>query len=243
MSNAPDPITEALREAPGGRVLDLATGRGIFLETLLGTLDGVEMAVGVDSDARATAAAKAAVADLDERVLIAQMDTRALGFAESAFDTVGIANSLHHLADLDATFAEIRRVVRRGGRCIVSEMFRDDQSPAQQTHVQLHHWAAAIDRARGIIHRETYTLDELLDLVDRLGLEDLDIFTYAATDEDPRDPEMVEHLSANIDRIVEGASGAPDEAALRQQAAELKARVHEVGYHPATQLIAIGRSA
>lgn len=243
MSQAPDPITQTLREESGGRVLDLATGRAIFLEYLLDTLSGIRLAVGADADPQATAASRSAMAKTDVPVYIVRMDAAALGFKDAAFDTVGLANSLHHLPNLDRAFTEIRRTLRPGGRCVISEMFRDDQTPAQKTHVRLHHWAAAIDRARGISHRETYTQAELLDLVDQLDLEELDVFTYAALDEDPHDPETVDNLATAIERLTERALGLSGEASLRRQADQLKVRLRDVGYHPATQLIAIGRKA
>ena len=62
-------------------------------------------------------------------------------------------------------------ILRPGGSLIVSEMYRDDQSEAQMTHVLLHHWWGAVDRMNGIFHNETYLREELVDLVNGLGFD------------------------------------------------------------------------
>ena len=71
-----------------------------------------------------------------------KMDAQEMTFADASFDTVCIANSLHHVADLRRVLAEMARVLRPKGRFIVAEMYCDGQTDPQMTHVLLHHWWA-----------------------------------------------------------------------------------------------------
>jgi ubiquinone/menaquinone biosynthesis C-methylase UbiE len=71
-----------------------------------------------------------------------KMDAQEMTFADASFDTVCIANSLHHVAGLRRVLAEMTRVLRPKGRFIVAEMYCDGQTDPQMTHVLLHHWWA-----------------------------------------------------------------------------------------------------
>jgi SAM-dependent methyltransferase len=166
------------------------------------------------------------------------MDAHRLAFADGAFDTVCVSNSLHHFADPAPVLAEMLRVLRPGGLVIVNEMYRDGQSATQETHVLLHHWWAAVGTVRGEVHRETYRRDEIVRIVEGLGLADLRLVDVADADEDPHDPETIAQLESAIDRYVGLAEGHPD---LQARGEELRARLRDVGVRGATQLVAVGR--
>ncbi len=53
------------------------------------------------------------------------MDAVRIPFADAGFDAVIANHMLYHVADLDATLAEIRRVLRPGGRLYASTIGRD----------------------------------------------------------------------------------------------------------------------
>lgn len=232
-----DPINQALLEAPGGRLLDLATGSGTYLDYLMDILEGVTYAVGVDTTLPALRAARQ---NLEGDAGVAQMNTGTLGFATGAMDTVSMSNSLHHLPDFVTTFIEIRRVLRPGGRFIFSEMFKNDQTAPQMSHVKLHHWAAEVDRALGISHEETYTRDELLVLLSGLDLHDVKIFNYADLDADPLESGKIAKLDKVIDQVKQRAKGLPNEQKLREDGEEVRDYIHNVGFQSATQLVYIG---
>jgi len=230
-----------LNDVSGGQVLDVATGQGGFAGLLAESLKDYRRIIGIDHSQRAISAAQQNAAR--ENVHFVLMDADRLGFADASLDTVSISNSLHHLEHLAGVLAEMRRVLKPGGRCIVSEMYRDGQTPAQLTHVHLHHWWAAVDSALGITHYETYTRQELVDLLTGLGLRNLALHDYADLDSDPRDAQVLKQLDQVIDVYVQRAEGTPTYAALKQRGEELRQRVHDVGFHSATHLIAIGETA
>ncbi|CAG0947905.1 partial demethylmenaquinone methyltransferase / 2-methoxy-6-polyprenyl-1,4-benzoquinol methylase, partial [Anaerolineae bacterium] len=176
-----------------------------------------------------------------DKIHFQSMDATRLDFPDASFDTVCIAYSLHHLENLPQAFAEMLRVLKPGGHFIIGEMYRDNQTETQLTHVYLHHWWAAIDSALGITHRETYTRQNILDRLTNLNLSGWNFHDYADLEKDPHDAEVIKRLDAVLDQYRERAQNTPDAIALRARGDELGARVHAVGFHSATILIAIGR--
>lgn len=233
---APDPRA-VLGAIDGGRVLDVATGTGSFVAFLLDGLRSHDEIVGIDENA---ARAEAFAAGLGDRpgVRFEAMDAHHLAFADASFDTVCISNSLHHFEDPAPVLAEMLRVLRPGGHLVVNEMHRDDQSEPQLTHVHLHHWWAAVGRATGEVHRETYERAAILEIVAGLGLADVRTWDLEDPAEDPHDAATIAELEAAIDRFQERTVDLPD---LRARGEELRARLRSIGAAGATQLVVIGR--
>jgi len=222
----------------GGLALDVATGTGGFVRFLLDGLRDHAEIVGTDANGERAAAFSAAFGDRAE-VRFEQMDAHHLAFPDATFDTACISNSLHHFTDPAPVLAEMLHVLRPGGHLVVNEMYRDGQSETRTTHVLLHHWWAAVNRLRGEVHRETYSRNEIVEIVGGLGLADLRFIDLADPDEDPHDREAAADLEAAIDRYVALADGHPE---LQQRGEDLRARLRDVGVRGATQLVAIGRA-
>ena len=227
-----------LHGVPGGRVLDVATGRGNFVGFLLEGLASHDEIVGIDNDPEAEARFTDAFGDRPG-VRFEQMNATALAFEDGRFDTVCVANSLHHFADPAAVLREMRRVCRPGGSVVVLEMCRDGQAEPQLTHVELHHWWAAIDTLDGKVHRETFPRAEVMGLIASLGLSDLRVDDIADTETDPMSHETAEELDPVIDRYIGLADGHPD---LQARGEELRRRLHDVGFLVATSVFAVGRT-
>jgi ubiquinone/menaquinone biosynthesis C-methylase UbiE len=217
----------------GGRVLDVATGSGGFVHFLSEGLKDYSEIVGLDASPRA-AQAFAQAFNNQPRIRFESGDACQMAFAPASFDMVCISNSLHHFDDPQVVLREMLRVLKPGGKILISEMVSDGQSEAQLTHVYLHHWWAAIDTTNGIVHHETYQRDQLLELVSGLELEDLASFDLSSTTEDAKDPELLEEIGQVIDQYIQRASGHPD---LQRRGEELRRRVSEIGFHAATTLI------
>ena len=77
-------------------------------------------------------------------------DARSLPFPDSAFDAAYLVTVLGEIPDQDAALAELRRVLRPGGRLVVGELFGD---PHMVTHAALVRRASAaglsLDRKLG----------------------------------------------------------------------------------------------
>lgn len=108
-------VLELVGDVRGRRVLDAGCGPGIYAEELVerraevvaidGSVPMVDRAHG-----RLGPRAEVLVADLDER----------LPFDDADFDLVVCALVIHHVRDRGATLRELCRVLRPGGRAVVS---------------------------------------------------------------------------------------------------------------------------
>lgn len=221
----------------GGRVLDVATGRGGYVHELVAGLASFHEIVGIDSDASLGEAFATSFMD-HENVRFEARDALEPGFPDRSFDLASVSASLHHFADPAAVLARIRGLVRPGGRLVICEMYRDGLTEPQLTHVLFHHWVAAIDATRGIVHRETYDRAAIVAILDGLGLRELELADVADLSGDPLDPPTLAQLDAAIDRYVGLAEGHPE---LQARGDGLRRRLHDVGVHGATMLAAIGR--
>ena len=227
---------EILGHLSAGRVLDVATGNGGFIHFLLEGLQGYTEIIGVDNNERAAAAFAESFKE-NPKIHFQQMDAHHLDFPDASFDLVCISNSLHHL-DPGPVLREMKRILRPGGFLLVSEMYCDNQTETQLTHVLLHHWWAAVDTVNGIAHRETYQRRELVEMVDSLGLKDEAVYELSALDENPKNPEILAELEPVFERYIQRAEGHPR---LQARGAELRQRVEQVGFHGATTLLTLGR--
>jgi demethylmenaquinone methyltransferase / 2-methoxy-6-polyprenyl-1,4-benzoquinol methylase len=109
---------DALRRAglaPGMRVLDVATGTGLVARealTLGGTVVGLDPSTGMLGEA------------LRLSVPLVRGRGERLPFGDARFDFVSMGFALRHVADIDALFAEIQRVLAPGGIACILEITR-----------------------------------------------------------------------------------------------------------------------
>ena len=176
----------------GGKVLDVATGNGGFIHFLAEGLKDYEEIIGIDT--------KEGLEEVfDEQfggkpIRYQQMDAAQMEFANGHFDTVSISNSLHHMSDLPGALSEMLRVLKPGGHLLLLEMYCDNQTETQMTHVQLHHWWGEVDRAQGIFHNETFKREEIVEMVAGLGLVEIRMQDLSDSCENSHDPEILETL-------------------------------------------------
>ncbi len=107
---------------PHGRVLELGPGRrGTGLRLALDAF-GAAHADGVELAPASVDACRRAVADLGDRVSVAQGDGERLAAPSSSYDAVFGYHVLHHALDWRAAVAEAARVLKPGGRFLSTEM-------------------------------------------------------------------------------------------------------------------------
>ena len=154
-------------------------------------------------------------------------------------DVVGIGNSLHHIPDLAALLAEMKRVVKPGGLIILSEMYNDGQPKASLTHWILHDIDCTMHTIDGIYHHPTYSKSEILWLARNAGL------TVEKTLCDLiDDPKVVAKLRERIAAVPENLKkyeSNPAHAFLAAEAAWLNEEYEANGVTSAEQLVAFCR--
>jgi 2-polyprenyl-3-methyl-5-hydroxy-6-metoxy-1,4-benzoquinol methylase len=116
------------RVVPGARVLDLGCGDGAFAAALVAAGCAVTMAdVAEEALRRARTRAPGAEA-------VALAEGKPLPFAEDAFDVVWAGEVLEHVADVVGLLAEVRRVLRWGGRVLVTTPWHGRVVVAMDAH-------------------------------------------------------------------------------------------------------------
>jgi demethylmenaquinone methyltransferase/2-methoxy-6-polyprenyl-1,4-benzoquinol methylase len=160
----------------GGAALDIACGSGQLTLELSKRVGDRGRVVGLDFSERMLAVARAANPSIEW----VQGDATSLPFDDSSFDAATIAFGLRNLADPERGLAEMRRVLRPGGRMVVLEFLRPPSGLSGRTYeLYLRH---ALPRLGGWLtgDREAYaylsdtvdtylTGEQLLELVESAG--------------------------------------------------------------------------
>jgi SAM-dependent methyltransferase len=155
--------------------LDVGCGVGHTLRRLA---QRVRLAVGADATPGMLEGARILLAreGIANAVLVTT-PAETLPFLESSFDVATCRLAAHHFADIARAFAEVHRVLRPGGRFVLSDNYAPDEEPLDRfintlevtrdrTHVREHTIAGwrhlleqagfdVTDESRGTIHIET----------------------------------------------------------------------------------------
>jgi len=118
-----------------GDVLDIASGDGVLAELLA---PHSSRYVCIDTSARVVAAASERLRRL-ENVEVREADMHALPFKDGSFDLVVLMHALTYSARPAQAVAEGARVLRRGGRLLLSSLARHEHKAVVETygHVNL----------------------------------------------------------------------------------------------------------
>jgi len=224
----------------GGKLLDVATGRGSFARILMNSFKEYDEILAIDNCDTSKLYEAQNTFD-SENITFICMNGENMEFENDFFDTVSISNSLHHMSRPERVLGEMQRVLKPGGVFIINEMIRDNQTEPQLTHVQMHHWWAAIDTQLGIYHKETYCKNDVLRLAGELNLSTFEIFEHVDSVTDPKDYEKIQYMYKIIDEYCEKAKGLSDYHSFKLQGDIFRKRLSNIGIANATQVIILGK--
>lgn len=244
-------VRSKLRSISGGKVLDVATGPGDYISTMMKALKNYESFVGIDilkEDLQ-----RAEKQFRDKSVTLMEMNAESMEFNDDSFDTVCMAYSLHHLNAIDTVLSEMIRVLKPRGTLIIQEEFRDgNQTEAQKTNLLQHAWDAEIDTLLGQTHKTTFTMHEIKGFLGNLHLEQVEMFETTHPVEclfcedmfKCEDPKRETGISSSIKEIEENLERVKKVAdprsrmKLQEQGEKLKERNRKFGNaHPSVLLI------
>ena len=163
-----DEVARIVAGAPiaGARVLDVGCGLGA-IDVLLVERFGAAHVTGIDVEAPlvARAAARVEAAGMADRISIREVSPGPLPFDERVFDVVFSKDSMIHIPDKPALYAEIHRVLVPGGWMVVGDWFGNGLVPTRA----MREWLDAV----GL----TFTLESIessAKLVAACGFTDVD---------------------------------------------------------------------
>lgn len=256
-SEAPK-IAKRLGSISGGRVLDVATGQGGFVDTLMNTLKDYEFFMGIDnctSHNSAEEMREGRAHFMGRPVEFLKMNGENMGFGDGSFDTVCISYGLHHLDDVDEVLTEMRRVLRPDGRFIIQELYSDgDKTEAQRVDELDHEWCTKIDNLLGITHNKAFTRQRITDFVNRLGLKDLEVFDSGRPVdclfcernwlcEDPKNQAKFHDLIGRVDETYDRMKDYPDpevRTRIKEEGEMIKRSIARSGSEATSYLFIIG---
>jgi ubiquinone/menaquinone biosynthesis C-methylase UbiE len=253
-------IAKRLGSVSGGRILDVATAGGGFIDTLMKTLKDYDSFVGIDYCASATS--KKEMESAKKRfegkpVRLFEMNAEDLKLEDESFDTVCISHSLHHLASIGKVLVEMKRVLKIGGNFMLQEAYCDgDQTEAQKTDELEHEWLARIDSLLGITHNKTLTKQRIMDIASSLKLRELEVFDSTHPIdclfckrkhecEDPKNQATFHKLTQEIDdavRRIENYSDLEIRNRLKEEGERIKETIAKCGSASASYLFIIGKT-
>jgi demethylmenaquinone methyltransferase/2-methoxy-6-polyprenyl-1,4-benzoquinol methylase len=109
---------------PGMRVLDIAGGTGDLARAFARQAGPTGQVILTDINAAMLAAGRDRLLDGGLALPIVQCDAEKLPFADRSFDVITVAFGLRNMTHKDEALAEMRRVLRAGGRLLVLEFSR-----------------------------------------------------------------------------------------------------------------------
>ncbi|MEO6564989.1 MAG: bifunctional demethylmenaquinone methyltransferase/2-methoxy-6-polyprenyl-1,4-benzoquinol methylase UbiE [Casimicrobiaceae bacterium] len=112
---------ESAQLRPGQRVLDLAGGTGDLARLFAQRVGPDGVVVHTDINGAMLTEGRDKLLDAGLILPTVQCNAEALPFADRAFDVVSIAFGLRNVTHKDRALAEMRRVIRPGGRALVLE--------------------------------------------------------------------------------------------------------------------------
>lgn len=233
-----DKLTIFLKQEQPKKILDVGTGGGNFIARLISVYTDFTEIIGIDTSERAIAAAKKGFEKV-EKVDFQVMDGNEMSFEDGTFDMVILSNSIHHLDDMNRLFKEMERVTKKGGILLFSEMVSNDLTNEQHSHLLLHHFAAKLDRLRGMTHNDTLSENEIEDILNQHSSFNLDqswmhYYEKAKT----HFPDDIKELTSIVDRLTTNVT---DEEILNE-AKEIKEYITNNGFDTCPAKVVVMRN-
>ena len=101
----------------------------------------------------------------NSRNFVLQAEAELLPFSDNFFDITGIAFGVRNFETLDNCFSEIYRVLKKGGRFLTIEMFRDTSAGLTRKSFE-YYFKRIVPKVGNLLSSSDYAYDYLFDSVD-----------------------------------------------------------------------------
>jgi ubiquinone/menaquinone biosynthesis C-methylase UbiE len=227
-------------DKPVAHVLDVGCGSGDFIKLLDTTFEGKARLTGIDPGEQWLKEAR--IRFPQEQVEFIRMSGEQLRFEDNTFDVVALSNALHHLENIRQTLNEMKRVVKPGGWLLINEISNGELSPAQENQRMLHHFKSFVDRLHGIAHRETWTPEEILAIIQENELDVVDSFLHLKMKTVNREELFLDDKYRQMASLLEELQGRPEYEQKKELLPLFKERLTKHGFQTAPQLMVIGKA-
>lgn len=224
---------------PIGKILDIGTGNGDFIKLISPDFPGNVHITGIDPSNEALEEARRG--NTSANVEFIRMEAEKMAFPDQSFDVVCLSNAMHHLASTEKTFSEMKRVVKDNGWLVVAEIVSDSLNEAQENQKIWHHFKSYVDRKSGITHKETWTENEVLEMIQSAGILPALTFPFNRMESPETDPEKLKHwinqFAANLAQL----KGHPEYDEKSTLFELFKDSVKRYGFQLARQIVVVGQ--
>jgi demethylmenaquinone methyltransferase/2-methoxy-6-polyprenyl-1,4-benzoquinol methylase len=124
-----------LRGEPGGRILDVATGTADFAIAAARLAPREVVGVDIAEEMLAIGRKKLTARGLSGVISLRKGEAESLPFADGSFDAAIVAFGVRNFESLEKGLAEMRRVLRPGGRLVILEFSRPRRFPFRQIYL------------------------------------------------------------------------------------------------------------
>lgn len=233
---------EKLKEILNGynkpSILDIATGVGSFISIITQLTENYSKIIGIDNNPRAIEAAGKNFEN--PKVSFLLMDAADMKFDKHSFDIVCLSNSMHHMKDINSVINKMAEVVKPNGILLFNEMISDNEDEQRMTHTYFHHFWAEVNRANGIVHDETMTKQEILNVfTNHKGICLKTAWEMQVPDEGDLPDEAYAQLRATLDRSLDAVKDKSNFAYYKETADKLRERLETIGFKSAVQILAV----
>ncbi|MCM1991712.1 class I SAM-dependent methyltransferase [Oceanirhabdus seepicola] len=234
-------LIEKLQTISAGKVLDVGVGRGQFAWIMAENFKDYDEILGVDMNSKMLEKAKNNLSQF--RVRLEQMDGNNIEFDDNSFDTVSIAQVLHHIPSKEEIYqilSEMKRVLKPGGLFIIKEMFSDNHEGAYKITVDFHHWIAEIDGVLGKNHFKTFKKQEIIDIANKLNLNGVEISEFLFDEGIDTSENRLENFTNKIDKRIESVRCHEEFEELKEKGEAIRKRALNTGIGYEKEVIIIG---
>ncbi|MEV0965273.1 MULTISPECIES: cyclopropane-fatty-acyl-phospholipid synthase family protein [unclassified Streptomyces] len=190
MDRLTDVFIERMRVDDSSHVLDLGCGVGGPGLRVVTHTGARVTGISISEEQIKTAARLAAEAGLTGRAVFRHGDAMQLPFEDASFDAVMALESVCHMPDRQQVFTEVCRVLRPGGRIVLTDVFeRHPRKAVRHPGIDkfchdLMSTTADIDDYVALLHRSGLRLREILDVTEQTTLRLADELGKLAAVED-----------------------------------------------------------